>query len=135
MTIPRTYFEQTLLESQNRAVAFYRAYLRYELSALLFILALAFASAWSEFYVSTFITASDEIKPFAVVLEMNHGQYNAYYSLFAAGATLSLGACFVLPALIVVVWGVSRLLRRYRSSRPEVDTRQERIPTTTVRQN
>lgn len=117
MTIPRTHFEQTLLETRSRARAFYKTYLRYELGALFFIGTLAFSSAWSEFYVSSFVTSAEDSKPFSVVLEMNHTQYNAYYSLFAAGAILSLIVCVVPPAAIVGIASIATAWRHRRRAR------------------
>ena len=123
MTIPRSYFEQTLLETRNRTLAFYKAYVRYDLGAFFFVLVLAFSSCWSEFYISTFVTAAEVTKPFSVILEMNHEQYNAYYSVFAAGACLSLIVSVALPALILgLLWVLSRAaaMRRFSHLKSEM---------------
>ena len=118
MTVPRAHFEQILLEKRSRFRAFYEAYLRTEMGTLLFIFVLAFSSSWSEFYVSTFATVTDEVKPFSVILEMNHTQYNAYYSLFAAGAGISLLACIGIPTLTIgLLWCLSRANAMWRNSR------------------
>lgn len=117
MAIPLSYFEQALLERRSRVLAFYDAYIREEWGMLLFVFVLAFSACWSEFYISDLITVSQETKPFAVVLAMNHTQYNAFYSLFAAGAVLSLACCIAAPVLTIAFVAAVRSIRKRRSDR------------------
>jgi len=95
-----SYFEQLLLETGTRLRAFYYGIVLPHFTGTLIVCAFTFATIWSEFFLSGLITTTQKIKPFSVVLQMAQGQYGTQYSVFAAGAILSL--LFWIAALAVI---------------------------------
>jgi ABC-type glycerol-3-phosphate transport system permease component len=87
----RSRFEQMLLDTQSRLMAFAFGVVFPSKIAIAIIAALAFATIWSDFFLPALITtASVGPKPFPVILQMAIEQYRTEYPLFAAGAVLSL---------------------------------------------
>jgi len=104
----RSYFEQLLLETGSRTRAFYYGIVAPQATSTLVVTGITFATIWSEFFLSNLITASRSIKPFSVVLQMAQGQYGTAYSIFAAGAVMSLSV-WIFLLLIIFFFGLSIL--------------------------
>lgn len=102
----RSYFEQLLLETGSRTRAFYFGIVAPQATSTLVVTGITFATIWSEFFLSNLIKASRQIKPFSVVLQMAQAQYGTDYSIFSAGAIMSL-LVWIFFLLIIFLFGSS----------------------------
>ena len=100
----KSYFDQLLLETQSRLRAFYFGIVFPNLTGTFIVCAFTFASIWSEFLLTDLISGTQQLKPFSVKLQMAQGQYGTNYSIFAAGAILSL-FFWVLAFIIISITG------------------------------
>lgn len=87
-------FEQLLLETGSRVKAFWWGIVARWPVGVVAVATITFTTIWSEFYITSFITTRDQVKPFSVVLQMFEGQYRTDYSSLAAGAIISLIVSF-----------------------------------------
>lgn len=89
-SLPRTDFEQLLLETHSRVKSFWWGVVARRPAAVVAIATITFAAVWSEFYVTGLITTQESIQPFSVLLLKTQQQYGTDYSAAAAGAVVSL---------------------------------------------
>jgi ABC-type glycerol-3-phosphate transport system permease component len=115
-SVPRSEFEQLLLETRSRFQAFWKGIARPQIVATIVVAAVTFSSIWSEFFIANLITGADTRKPFAVILQMAAKQYSTEYSTFASGAILSLLVCLIpflgMLCVLAIARPVGRRLRR-----------------------
>ena len=101
-----TFFEQLLLENNNRMKSFFQGIVLIKPLGIFIIPGITFASIWSEFFLSNQITTSQSIKPFSVILQTSKGQYETNYTIFAAGAILSLFAFLIFLIVIFILFKI-----------------------------
>jgi ABC-type glycerol-3-phosphate transport system permease component len=89
-SLSRLDFEQLLIETGSRVKAFWWGVVARRPAGVVSIATITFAFAWSEFYVTGFMTTRDQAKPFSVLLQMFQEQYRTDYASLAAGAVISL---------------------------------------------
>lgn len=89
-SLPKTDFEQLLLETNSRVKSFWFGVVARRPAAIAAIATITFAAVWSEFYVTGLITTKQTIQPFSVLLLKAQQQYRTDYSVPAAGAVVSL---------------------------------------------
>lgn len=114
-SVPHFHFEQLLLETRSRLVAFWRGVVRPQIVATIVVAAVTFASVWNEFFISNLITGTESVKPFSVILQMAQQQYGTDYSTFASGSILSLCISFLfIPFLVGIFLLISKLYWWFR---------------------
>lgn len=107
-------FDQLLSETQSRGRAYALGLVVPNLPETVAVGGLVFSTIWSEFFLSSLISAADHLKPFSVVLQMAAGQYRTEFSHLAAGAVASLAVWAALTAILLV----ASLIVRERVLRP-----------------
>lgn len=100
-------FEQLLLETGSRVRAFWWGVVARNIAGVTAVATLTFATVWSEFYLTSFVTTRDQDKPFSVVLQMFEGQYRTDYASLAAGAVVSLIVSLG-PVAVLLLYGAAR---------------------------
>lgn len=111
-SLPRTDFEQLLLETKSRVKSFWWGVVARRPAAVVAIATVTFAAVWSEFYVTGLITTMEPVQPFSVLLQKAQTQYRTDYSVPAAGAVASL--VITLGAVLVGYLAIlgSQIIRR-----------------------
>ena len=109
----RSYLEQLLLETGSRTRAFFYGMVAPQATGTMVVGGITFATIWSEFFLANLITGAEEAKPFSVILQMAQGQYNTEYSVFAAGAVVSLLVCIFFFSILLSI-GLSLVYSQYK---------------------
>jgi ABC-type glycerol-3-phosphate transport system permease component len=99
-SVRRSQYESMLLTTRSRLKSFWFVYVQQRLLGVVAVFALALATVWSDFFLPAMFCSSEPVKPFAVVLQMANQQYETDYSIFAAGAVLSIAAVVVVAAVV-----------------------------------
>lgn len=94
-----THFQQLLLDSESRWVAFQYSYLRSRWFGVVAAFMLTFSILWNEFVLAIQLASPFRL-PFAAKLAGAHGQHNVDFSLYAVGAVVSLGVFAIVAGAV-----------------------------------
>ena len=113
-----SYFEQLLLETGSRTRAFAYGVVATNATGTAVVSGITFSTIWSDFFLSNLLTGTESTKPFSVVLQMAEGQYKTDYSVFAAGAVLSLFAWVLFLAIVLILSAFIYVLTKKKEAIP-----------------